>query len=78
MKLTDYLRETDATPTIEVNYNLGTSLKRAEIEEAISSAGYPYPSRNVLFYILDNRNHVYMVRYFASVDKFGVERLALK
>jgi len=78
MKLTDYLKDTDATPTIKVEGNLGTSLNRLEIETAITEAGFPLPSRDVLFYLTDDKPHAFMVRYFAGIDKYGYERLTLR
>ena len=77
MKLSDYLKEIDVTPTIKVGSNLGNGLTRTEIETAITDAGYNLPTENILFYIVDTTK-AWLVRYFKDLDKYGIEKLTMK
>ena len=77
MRLRDYLRDTDATATIVVNQSLGNGLSRNEIETAITNEGYPLPTKDVLFYIVDT-SKAWLVRYFEALDKYGIEKLSMK
>ena len=77
MKLTEYLKGIDPTPTIVVNQSLGNGLTRTKIEDSIQDAGYPLPTENILFYIVDT-SKAWLVRYFKSLDKYGVEKLTMK
>ena len=77
MKLSDYLKEIDVTPTIKVNSSLGNGLTRTEIETAITDAGYNLPTENILFYIVDTTK-AWLVRYFKDLDKYGIEKLTMK
>ena len=77
MKLSDYLKEIDVTPTIKVNSSLGNGLTRTEIETTITDAGYSLPTENILFYIVDTTK-AWLVRYFKDLDKYGIEKLTMK
>ena len=77
MTLRDYLKDTDATATIVVNQSLGNGLSRNEIEAAITNEGYPLPTKDVLFYIVDT-SKAWLVRYFEALDKYGIEKLSMK
>ena len=77
MRLRDYLKDTDATATIVVNQSLGNGLSRNEIEAAITNEGYPLPTKDVLFYVVDT-SKAWLVRYFEALDKYGVTKLNMK
>ena len=77
MRLRDYFKENDLVPTLYVNYNLGNGLSRTEIETVITGAGYPSPTNEVTFYIVDT-TRAWLVRYFPALDKYGVEKLSMK
>jgi hypothetical protein len=77
MKLSDYLKEIDVTPTIVVGSNLGNGISRTEIETAITDAGYDLPTENILFYIVDTTK-AWQVRYFKALDKYGVKKFTMK
>ena len=77
MRLTDYLKDIDPTPTIKVSYSLGNGLTRTEIETCITDAGYNLPTKNILFYIVDT-SKAWLVRYFQDLDKYGIEKLSMK
>jgi hypothetical protein len=78
MKLIDYLKTTDATSTIYYNQSVGRTLSRAEIEDAITSGGHSIPTRDVLFYIVDNTDKAFLVRYFKDIDAYGFEKLTMR
>ena len=76
---TDSAKPTIAKDEVMVSGNdYGNGLSRAEIEADINDAGYEMPTRDVTFFIQDAGDHVWFVRYFASIDKFAVEKLKLK
>ena len=77
MTLRDYLRTEDVSPTIKVNYSLGNGISRTKIETVIQDAGYPLPTENVLFYVVDTAK-AWLVRYFKDLDKYGIEKLSMK
>ena len=77
IRLRDYLKTIDVTPTIKVDYSLGNGLTRTKIETVIQDAGYTIPTDNILFYIVDTTK-AWLVRYFKDLDKFGVEKLSMK
>jgi len=77
MRLRDYLKEIDVTPTIYVNHSLGNGISRAEIETVITDAGYPLPTNEITFYIVDTAK-AWLVRYFPPLDRYGVEKLSMK
>ena len=77
MTLRQYLSEIDVTPTIYVTSSLGNGINRAEIEQVITDAGYPLPTNEITFYIVDTAK-AWLVRYFPPLDKYGVEKLSMK
>ena len=77
MKLSDYLKENDLVPTIYATGAFGRNVNRTEVETAITEAGYPLPTKNVLFYLADEDGKAYLVRYFADIDKYGTEKLKM-
>ena len=77
MLLKDYLKENDVVPTIYALAAFGRGINRREVELAITQAGYPLPTKNVLFYLVDEDKKAYLVRYFADIDKYGTEKLKM-
>ena len=77
MRIRDYLKEANIVPTIYVNHSLGNGINRNEIETALTDAGYPLPTNEMLFFIIDTAK-VWMVVYVPALDKYGVEKLSMK
>ena len=77
IRLRDYFKENDLVPTIYVNHSLGSGINRADIEQVITDAGYPLPTNEITFYIVDTAK-AWLVRYFPPLDKYGVEKLSMK
>ena len=77
MRLRDYLKTIDVTPTIYVNHSLGNGINRTEIETAIQGAGYPLPTNEITFYIVDTAK-AWLVHYFPPLDKYGVVKMSMK
>ena len=77
MKLREYFEKTDAARVIVVDHSLGNGISRNEIETVIQDAGYDLPTTGVQFYIVDTAK-AWFVRYFVSLDKYGVEKLSMK
>ena len=77
MRLRDYFKENDLIPTLYVTYSLGSGLSRTEIESVITNGGYPIPTTEVTFYIVDT-SKAWLVRYFPTLDKYGIEKLTMK
>ena len=77
MKLRDYFKQTDVVPTIYDPHAFGNRLSRGEIVGAITDAGYPEPTKDVLFYLVDVDKKAFLVRYFADMDKYGYEKLSM-
>ena len=78
IKLRDYFKETDAVLTIYSTNSFGSNINRTEIETSIIEAGYPLPTQDRFAYIVDSNGKAYFVRYFAALDKYGIEKLTMK
>ena len=78
MDIRDLLQTLDPTPTIYSARAFGRNINRTEIEEAITEAGYSLPTKNILFYIVDDDSKAYLVRYFSQIDKYGIEKLGMR
>jgi hypothetical protein len=70
----------DIAKDIELHASVafGNGISRSEIENLITARGYKLPTRNVTFFARDADDKIWFVRYFASIDKYGIERLNLK
>ncbi|RKZ25988.1 hypothetical protein DRQ29_05500 [bacterium] len=68
------LEDKDYTIVLTTSNNFGASLSRAEIEVTISDNGYPLPTDNVSFYLIDS-SRIYTITYLQSIDEFVYEKL---
>ena len=70
------MEKNDLVPTLYSMETIGRTLSRAEIELVLTEHGVEQPTKNVLFYIVDKKGKMFLVRYFAVADKYGYEKLS--
>jgi len=69
----------DFTVRIDSPNVYGTSINRAEIEDALTGYGATLPlSKNWKFFVRDANNKLWFISYFADIDKFATEKMPLK
>jgi hypothetical protein len=63
---------------IKIDGNLGNSINRTEIEDALVFANEARPKHLKHYYIEDNFDNIWLCIYIENVDKFAVKKLNLK
>lgn len=77
MELKDIMEDNDFSLLIETSVNLGTTLSRLEIEEALVLNNVTLPLSSAVRFGLTDGSRYFLVMYLVAKDIYVYERLSL-